>query len=44
MTVKTEMVYLSQGIMTGHVILKKQSKLMLTGANGMFALSGFSIL
>ena len=36
MVAKTVMVYSRQVIMTGHLILKMQSMLMLTGANGMF--------
>ncbi|MGQ7613046.1 hypothetical protein ACTGW6_00780 [Streptococcus suis] len=36
MVAKTVMVYSRQVIMIGHLILKMQSMLMLTGANGMF--------
>ena len=36
MDAKTAMVYSRQVIMTGHLILKMQSMLMLTEANGMF--------
>lgn len=36
MVAKTVMVYSRQVIMIGHLVLKMQSMLMLTGANGMF--------